>query len=258
MPAPSSTHLVIIPSYNPGPLVFRTLSAARTCWSPVWVVVDGSTDGTAQQLAELGASDPGLRVLQLPRNSGKGAAVLYGLKCAAQAGFTHALTLDSDGQHPAQMIPQFMEASQANPRAMVLGEPQFDSSAPSVRVKGRRVSNWWANLETLWAGIHDSLFGFRVYPINDLIRVMRWHPWMRRFDFDVEAAVRLSWRGLPAINIRAPVSYIKAEDGGVSHFRYGRDNVLLSWMHLRLFAGFLVRLPLLLTRLGARKPDNRA
>lgn len=257
MPALSSTHVVLIPSYNPGALVFRTLAAARSCWAPVWVIVDGSTDGTAEQLAQLVTDDPGFRVLRLPHNSGKGAAVLYGLKCAAEAGLTHALTLDSDGQHPADMIPQFMAASLANPRAMILGEPQFDSGAPSVRVKGRRISNWWANLETLWAGIHDSLFGFRVYPINELIRIMRWHRWMRRFDFDVEAAVRLSWRGVPAINIKAPVSYIRAEDGGVSHFRYGRDNVLLSWMHLRLFAGFVIRLPLLLARLLTRGDENK-
>jgi hypothetical protein len=75
---------------------------------------------------------------------------------------------------------------------------------------------------------------------------------MRRFDFDVEAAVRLSWRGVPAINIAAPVSYFRADEGGISHFRYGRDNVLLSWMHLRLFFGFVLRLPLLLARRSAR------
>jgi len=254
MRALSTTHLVLIPSYNPGSSVFRTLEAARACWAPVWVVVDGSSDGTAEQLAQLAIKDAHLRVLQLPRNCGKGAAVLYGLRRAADEGFTHALTLDSDGQHPAAMIPQLMTASVAHPDAMILGEPQFDSSAPSVRVKGRRISNWWANLETLWAGIHDSLFGFRVYPIGPLIRVMRWQPWMRRFDFDVEAAVRLSWRGVPAINIKAPVSYFRADEGGVSHFRYGRDNVLLSWMHLRLFCGFVLRLPLLLARRGLRRP----
>jgi glycosyltransferase involved in cell wall biosynthesis len=256
MPALSSTHLVLIPSYNPGPLVFRTLAAARACWAPVWVVVDGSNDGTAEQLANLASLDPALRVLRLSRNRGKGAAVFYGLRHAAQAGFTHVLTLDSDGQHPAEMIPQFMAASAAHPEAMILGEPRFDSSAPSVRVKGRRISNWWANLETLWAGIHDSLFGFRVYPIAPLMRLMRWQPWMRRFDFDVEAAVRLSWRGVPVINIPAPVSYFRADEGGISHFRYGRDNILLSWMHLRLFCGFLLRLPLLLARRGARKPNQ--
>ena len=84
---------------------------------------------------------------------------------------------------------------------MVLGEPVFDGSAPSLRVRGRKISNWWANLETLWAGIHDSLFGFRIYPIGALISVMHGQLWMRRFDFDVEAAVRLCWRGVPSPSI---------------------------------------------------------
>jgi hypothetical protein len=72
--------------------------------------------------------------------------------------------------------------------------------------------------------------------------------WMRRFDFDVEAAVRLLWRGLRPINIPAPVKYFRPEEGGVSHFNYVRDNALLSWMHMRLFLGFLVRLPQLIVR----------
>jgi hypothetical protein len=70
--------------------------------------------------------------------------------------------------------------------------------------------------------------------------------WMRRFDFDVEVVVRLCWKGLKPINIDAPVKYFSAEEGGVSHFKYGRDNVLLTWMHMRLFGGFIVRLPLLI------------
>jgi hypothetical protein len=145
-----------------------------------------------------------------------------------------------------------MAASMAAPSAMILGEPLFDSSAPKMRVKGRRISNWWANLETLWAGIHDSLFGFRVYPIGDLIRIMQGHVWMRRFDFDPEAAVRLSWSGVPVVNLPATVRYFRPEEGGVSHFNYLRDNVLLTWMHARLLAGFFWRLPALLQRLRVR------
>jgi len=248
MTATSATHLVLIPSYNPGDKVYATLAAARAQWAPVWVVIDGSTDGTTERLQRIAASDPGVRVLVLPENQGKGAAVLHGLEAAAAQGYTHALTLDSDGQHPTALIGEFMAASAATPAAMILGEPQFDASAPSVRVKGRKISNWWANLETLWAGIHDSLFGFRVYPIAPLVQVMRGQVWMRRFDFDAEAVVRLAWRGVPALNIAAPVSYFRADEGGVSHFRYGRDNVLLTWMHLRLFGGFLLRLPVLLAR----------
>jgi len=257
---PSTTHLVLIPSYNPGPRVFETVRAALDRWSPVWVVVDGSTDGSGSQLAEMAAAEPGLRILVLLKNQGKGAAVLHGIREAMRAGFTHALTMDSDGQHPAERIPAFMQASLSAPEIMVLGRPIFDSSAPNLRVRGRKISNWWANLETLWAGIGDSLYGFRVYPLAQLDQVMRRQRWMRRFDFDVEAVVRLCWRGVRPANLPAPVRYFRPEEGGVSHFNYWRDNVLLTWMHFRLFLGFLVRLPsLLASRLLAarlRNPSN--
>jgi glycosyltransferase involved in cell wall biosynthesis len=244
----SATHLVLIPSFNPGPAVYETVRGARRYWSPVWVIVDGSNDGTAEGLADMARADDGLRVIVLPANSGKGAAVLHGVAQAVAEGFTHVLTMDSDGQHPAASIPEFMAASMARRDAVVLGVPVFDASAPSLRVKGRRISNWWANLETLWLGIGDSLFGFRVYPIADLMAVMRHQPWMRRFDFDPEAAVRLVWRGVPAVNLPAPVRYLRPDEGGVSHFNYWRDNVLLTWMHTRLVLEFVVRLPVLVVR----------
>jgi glycosyltransferase involved in cell wall biosynthesis len=247
-PRGSSTHLVLIPSYNPGPKVFATVRDALQQWSPVWVVVDGSTDVSTQQLLAMAAAEPGLRVFVLPENRGKGAAVLFGLRQALAQGFTHALTMDSDGQHPAERIRAFMQASLADPEAMVLGCPVFDASAPPLRVKGRQISNWWANLETLWTGIHDSLYGFRVYPISPLVAIMQRQPWMRRFDFDVEAVVRLCWRGVRPINLPAAVRYFRPEEGGVSHFNYWRDNALLTWMHFRLFWGFVVRLPRLLAR----------
>jgi len=244
----SSTHFVLIPSYNPGVKVDETVRAAREHWNPVWVVVDGSTDGSAERLQAMAARDPGLHVIVLPRNGGKGAAVLAGLDAAAARGFTHALTMDSDGQHPAHLIPAFMAASQAAPDAMVLGVPKFDSSAPQIRVQGRRLSNVCANLETLWAGIGDSLYGFRVYPIAPLAAIMHRHRWMRGFDFDPEAAVRLCWAGVRPVNVDAPVRYYRADEGGVSHFHYARDNLLLSWMYLRLLGGFIVRLPALVAR----------
>ena len=131
---------------------------------------------------------------------------------------------------------------------MVLGKPIFDASAPNIRVQGRKLSNWWANLETLGGNIGDSLFGFRVYPVEPLRKVMRYQPWMRHFDFDPEAAVRLSWRGVKVVNIPAPVRYFSLDEGGVSHFNYLRDNLLLTWMYTRLFIGFVIRLPMLVMR----------
>ena len=245
---PSHTHLVMIPSYNPGARGVGTVRAARAQWAPVWVIVDGSTDGSGEAFSALARSDPQLRVLVRARNGGKGAAMLDGLIEAQRAGFTHALAMDCDGQHPAQCIGAFMAASIAAPEAMILGAPVFDASAPRIRLRGRRIANWCTNLETLWAGINDTLFGFRVYPIAPLLAAMRTSRWMRRFDFDPEAVVRLSWRGVPAVNLSAPVRYFSAAEGGVSHFNYWRDNVLLTSMYLRLLPGFLIRLPLLIAR----------
>ncbi len=252
---PSSTHLVLIPSYNTGRKVYETVREARRQWNPVWVVIDGSSDETPGGLLEMAKADDGLRVWVLAQNSGKGAAVHFGLGMALSQGFSHVLTMDADGQHPAEKIPEFMEASGKNPDSMVLGCPQFDSSAPLIRVRGRRISNWWANFETLGGGIGDSLFGFRVYPAAQLCEIMEKQRWMRRFDFDPEAVVRLRWRGVVPVNLSAPVKYFSREEGGVSHFNYLRDNTLLTFMHIRLVSGFLLRLPRLL--LQKRRESRR-
>ncbi len=252
MMGPPCSHLILIPSYNTGPKVLATVREARHYWQPVWIVIDGSTDGSGEALQAMAAADPGLRVLVLPHNQGKGAAVLHGLREAAAAGHTHVLTMDADGQHPAARIPEFMAVSGAHPQAVIFGLPVFDASAPALRVHGRKLSNGLANLQTLWRGIGDALCGFRVYPVVPLRDIMERSRWMRHFDFDPEAAVRLCWRGLKPINLPAPVKYFSAAEGGVSHFNYLRDNMLLTWMNLRLLLEFALRLPLLLGRKAGR------
>jgi glycosyltransferase involved in cell wall biosynthesis len=230
----SATHLVLIPSFNSGALLRQTVDQARAAWAPVWVVVDGSTDGSD---AALPAHDPALRVLRLACNRGKGEAVRQALAQAAAENFTHALVMDSDGQHPADRIAAFMAASAAAPEAMILGRPVFGADAPLLRVYWRRISNLLADIETGRAGIGDSLFGFRVYPIGKLLAAFAQTRWMRRFDFDPEAAVRLCWLGVRPVTLPATVRYLARGEGGVSHFRYLRDNALLAFMHARLLAG---------------------
>lgn len=248
----SGSHLLLIPSYNTGALLKKTVAEALQQWLPVWVIIDGSDDGSEALLKPLQEQyADALVVLVFTENKGKGAVILEGITQAREAGYTHVLTMDADYQHPASYIKQFMQVSLDKPDAIVLGEPQFDDSAPMIRVKGRQISNWWANLETMGAGIHDSLFGMRVYPIADLIAVMHSTRWARRFDFEPEVAVRLAWRGVPIVNIATPVRYLSKQEGGVSQFKYGRDNVLLTGMHIRLFLGFLLRLAKLL--LGINK-----
>ena len=245
---PSSTHILMIPSYNTGRKLQETVKEALEQWAPVWVIVDASTDGSEKPIIEMAKDNPNLMIIQLQKNVGKGGALFEGMIRAQQAGYTHALTMDADGQHPAHLIPVFMATSLKQPNAMVLGKPVFGADAPALRVNGRKVSNWWANLETLWQGIGDSLYGFRVYPITPLHKIMSQNRWMRRYDFDPEAVVRLCWAGVKPINIDAPVKYLTAEEGGISHFNYLRDNTLLTGMHIRLMLGFMVRLPKLLAR----------
>lgn len=245
----SRTHLVLIPSYNTGAaLLLRTVRDARAAWAPVWVVIDGSTDGSGAAVSDLAARDAAVRVLVLPANRGKGGAVLVGLRAAAQEGFTHVLVLDADGQHPADRIAAFMARSAQAPDSMILGEPVFGPDAPRARVLGRRLSNALVDVETLRAGIGDSLFGFRVYPVQPLLDIMSGTRWMRRYDFDAEAAVRLCWSGIAPLRIRVPVRYFSASEGGVSHFRYVRDNAVIGAMHARLLLGWAARLPGLLRR----------
>ncbi len=234
--------LVILPSYNSGPLLRQTARAVLAHWSPVWVVLDASTDASVEEIKEFARQEPGLRVIELPKNQGKGGACLVAMREARNAGYTHALVMDADGQHPADKIEEFMELSGASPEAMILGEPIFADDAPAERVKGRRVGNAFTHFETLWGGINDSLFGFRLYPLEESVRIMENIRTARRFDFDTELAVRLFWAGVRPINRRVPVTYPERTSGGVTHFRYLRDNLLLVGTHTRLCLLLLPRL----------------
>jgi glycosyltransferase involved in cell wall biosynthesis len=233
MPA-STTHLVLIPAFNAGSRLATTLLSALEEWSPVWVVDDGSTDDSVDAAQRMAQRDPRVRVIARPRNGGKGAAIETGLAAALAAGFTHVLTLDADGQHPSQRIRPFMEASMASPDSLVLGRPVFGPDAPRLRLYGRKLSIWLAWAEILGSGIDDPLFGFRVYPAAALRRALAETRFARGFDFDPEVAVRMAWQGSPLLNLPAPCRYLAPADGGVSHFRYVRDNRRLFGLHARL------------------------
>jgi glycosyltransferase involved in cell wall biosynthesis len=236
-----SAHVVLIPSYNTGARLFETIASVRELGLPVLVVIDGSTDGTGEKLPRMAAGDPGLIAAVLPRNQGKGAAVAHGLALARSAGFTHVLTMDADGQHSIAHVAEMIARSAAHPEAMVLGLPLFDASAPRVRVLGHGLANFCTGLLTPRGAIGDSLFGFRVYPIRPLIEAFAATSGMRHFDFDSEAVIRLHWRGVRPINVPTPVRYFRRDEGGVSHFKYARDNLLLTCMYLRLAATLLAR-----------------
>jgi hypothetical protein len=238
---PGSGHVVLIPSYNTGSRLFETVAAVRQCGLPVIVVVDGSSDGTGETLVRQAAGDAALFACLLAQNQGKGAALLHGLQFARTQGFTHALTMDADGQHSTAHVSELIALSLAHPDCMVLGQPLFDPSAPQIRVFGHKIANFCTSLLTPRGAIGDSLFGFRVYPIGPLIDTFAGTMGMRRFDFDSEAVIRLQWQGVRPINVSTPVRYFRRDEGGISHFRYVRDNLLLTAMYCRLAAVLLAR-----------------
>lgn len=252
-----ATHnpLILIPSYNSGRNLRSTIAdTLSACSYPVWIVVDGSTDGSDSTFDDLAAHHPArLKVLRKEVNQGKGAAVRTGCQCAIKEGYTHVLVMDSDGQHPADHIERFVSASRDNPKAMILGQPVFDESVPIERLHGRKLSVWLVQLETLGTEVGDPLYGFRIYPIAPLLSVMGHGNRSNRYDFDPEVAVRLVWKRTPTVKLSAPVLYLSKEQGGVSHFHYLRDNFRFVLLHTKLIIELILRLPLFLIRkLNAR------
>jgi glycosyltransferase involved in cell wall biosynthesis len=251
------SHCVIIPSFNSGDLLEKTVLEALQNWDSVIVVDDGSTDQSFDGLRGYQDSNNGLTILSHDKNMGKGAAVITGMSHALQKGFTHAAVFDADGQHSVADLRRFMDQSRLHPEAMVLGVPIFDVEAPALRVNGRLVGNWWTNLETLWGGVRDSLYGFRVYPIEPSLQVMRSIKGGRRFDFDTQLAVRLYWMGIPPLNLDTAVTYKKKTQGGVTHFKYVRDNLLLVCVHTQLTLIAFTMIPRLLRLRYRRALDSQ-
>jgi polyprenyl-phospho-N-acetylgalactosaminyl synthase len=227
----------LIPTYNNPLTIERVVRDIRAHIQHVLVIDDGS--GPEGRAACEAVQRAGLAsVVHRERNGGKGAAVKTGLIALRERGFTHAFQVDADGQHAIADMPRFLAAAETNPAALVLGCPVFDASAPLARRWGRMLTTFWTHVETLGPVINDSMCGFRVYPLEPALRACARGDAM---DFDPEIAVRIAWDGVPVLNLATRVRYVGASDGGVSHFRLFRDNVLISWMHTRMVMTAMLR-----------------
>ncbi len=221
---------ILIPVYN-NPATLRTVvESARRYLPSVVVVDDGSTDET-KKVASLIAEEGLARVHRRDSNGGKGAAVKMGFRIADELGFTHALQMDADGQHDSDDIPLFLREAEQNTDALILGQPVFDDTVPKGRLYGREITRFWVGIETGGKFKGDALCGFRVYPIRAALEAICKAD---RMDFDIEILVRLVWAGILPVCCPTRVTYFSKESGGVSHFRYFRDNFRISWLHFRL------------------------
>jgi len=234
----------VVPVFNHEHAVGGVVAGLRAAGLPCLLVDDGSSHTCAAALDAL-AKDPLVSVLHLPHNLGKGGAVAAGLREAAGHGYSHALQIDADGQHDVRDIPRFLRASRDAPDSVICGRPEFDASIPRIRHAARYLTHAMVWLNTLSFEVRDSMCGFRIYPLETMTTLLAEEPPGLRMDFDIEVLVRLHWRGVPMEWLDTRVSY---PHDGVSHFRLGLDNLLITRMHARLFFGMLHRLPRILGR----------
>ncbi|MGV8926860.1 MAG: glycosyltransferase family 2 protein [Ewingella sp.] len=236
---------VVIPCYNHGAMMASVLTRLIPFGLHCFIVDDGSDRVTQQTLEQLARAHSEVTLIRQLQNNGKGIAVLTGFRAALQAGYTHVLQVDADGQHCIEDIPRMLEQAQMFPEKLISGAPVYDESVPKSRLYGRYVTHVWVWIETLSLSLKDSMCGFRVYPLAPVMALIARQPIGKRMDFDTEIMVRLYWQGTDSHFVPTRVTY---PEDGLSHFDALRDNLRISWMHTRLFFGMLPRLPALLMR----------
>ena len=216
---------VLIPVYNHA-LTLRQVIAGAEAFLPVIVVNDGSTDDTAAVLAQ----EPGITVVTLPQNQGKGAALKAGFARAVELGYTHAVTLDADGQHPTAAIPAFVEACRHQPEAFIIGVRELKpAGAPRLRRWTNALSTFWFKVET-GVPLTDTQCGYRCYPLE----ATRHLPVkFGRYAFELEVMVLAAWAGIPLAPRPFQVDYA-APTSRLSHFSPLRDFTHISRLHSRL------------------------
>lgn len=255
-PLPAATAFrpcAIIPHFDHPDSLPEVCAAIRAHGLDCLVVDDGSSHA-AREVARSLAAPPGVRVFTLADNSGKGAAVLHGLKAADQLGYTHALQIDADGQHDTDAVPRLLAAAETEPETIITGYAIYDDSVPRSRFYGRYLTHVWVWINTLSGEIRDSMCGLRVYPVRATLALSNKSRLGQHMEFDTDIIVRLFWSGLRVRNL--PVSVCYPIDG-VSHFRLGRDNFRITVMHTRLFFGMLLKMPWMLPRNLRRAWRNR-
>lgn len=240
---------IIVPHYDHVSQFRRLLPRLSRTGIPLIVVDDASPENAYRELQSLMASGaPEGIVLRHEVNQGKGGAVMTGLRAAMDAGYSHAIQIDADGQHDVGCLPDLLEAAIAEPAKLICGEPVFDSSISPLRRNARKITRFLCRRQAMTSEIRDALCGFRIYPLETIVPLLNQVRFARRMAFDPEILVRASWAGIGLRYIPVRVSY---PESGRSHFRYFWDNLEISWMHARLLLGMLLRLPRFIWRGGA-------
>lgn len=214
----------VIPTYQNAKTLLKVVADVHRVVDTVFVVDDGSNDGTAALLDKATSNERPEKVLTHPKNCGKGAALKTGLTYARQQGFRYAVTVDADGQHRADDIPALLKAVEEEPDALAIGSRGLQhENMPAKSTFANRFSNFWFALQTLQR-LPDTQSGLRVYPLRRL-HGLRWMS--ARYEAELTLLVFSAWAGVKLLPV--PVSvYYPPRDQRVTHFRPGRDFTRIS------------------------------
>ena len=214
----------VIPTYQNAKTLLKVVADVHRVVDTVFVVDDGSNDGTAALLNKATGNERPEKVLTHPKNCGKGAALKTGLTYARQQGFRYAVTVDADGQHRADDIPALLKAVEEEPDALAIGSRGLQhENMPAKSTFANRFSNFWFALQTLQR-LPDTQSGLRVYPLRRL-HGLRWMS--ARYEAELTLLVFSAWAGVKLLPV--PVSvYYPPRDQRVTHFRPGRDFTRIS------------------------------
>jgi len=215
---------VIIPVYNSEKLIAGVLKSVLQYTKNVIVVNDGSTDGTLDAIHRDGLPDKSITLVSYTKNRGKGYALQSGFRKAVEMGFTHAITMDADGQHLAVDIETLVHAAEKNPEALIVGARKFDNpNMPQGSVFANNFSNFWFMVQT-GKRLPDTQTGFRVYPLQ---KIGKMRLFTNRYEAELEVLVRSAWRNIPIVS--QPVNvYYPPKNERISHFRGGKDFFRIS------------------------------
>ncbi len=232
----SQPYAIVIPAYNEARTIRRLAEECLQQGSMVIIVDDGSSDGTADQLAGLP-----LVLLRNPRNLGKAATLWRGMEEALARGAQGVITLDGDGQHFPADIPRFLQAWEQYPRHIIIGSRLADKAAfPPKRYYANRFANFWI----AWAAgypIEDSQSGFRLYPADLLRKVNLQREREHSFVFESEILIAGAHLGFPSHAI--PIAAIYEIGARPSHFSSVKDILLITRMVARYLITGGLRLP---------------
>lgn len=214
----------VIPTYQNAKTLLKVVADVHRVVDTVFVVDDGSKDGTAALLDKATGNERPEKVLTHPKNCGKGAALKTGLTYARQQGFRYAVTVDADGQHRADDIPALLKAVEEEPDALAIGNRGLQhENMPAKSTFANRFSNFWFALQTLQR-LPDTQSGLRIYPLRRL-HGLRWMS--ARYEAELTLLVFSAWAGVKLLPV--PVSvYYPPRDQRVTHFRPGRDFTRIS------------------------------